>query len=73
MRFLYYDRVNNIDKGKSITGIKTFTLSEEFLRGHFQKTALIPGVIYIEAMAQILGWLVIYSHDFSLSAFMSLV
>jgi len=73
MRFLYYDKVNNIEKGKSITGIKTFTLSEEFFRKHFTKEALVPGVIYIEAMAQILGWLVIYSHDFKLSAIMSLV
>ena len=73
MRFLYYDKVNDIDKGKSITGIKTFTLSEEFFRKHFTKKAVVPGVIYIEAMAQILGWLVIYSHDFKLSAIMSLV
>ena len=73
MRFLYYDKVNNIEKGKSITGIKTFTLSEEFFRKHFTKEALVPGVIYIEAMAQILGWLVIYSHDCKLSAIMSLV
>ncbi|RJQ16412.1 MAG: hypothetical protein C4560_09580 [Nitrospiraceae bacterium] len=73
MRFLYYDKIENIEKGKSITGVKTFTLSEEFLRGHFKKKALVPGVIYIEAMAQLLGWLVIYSHDFNLSAVMSLV
>jgi 3-hydroxyacyl-[acyl-carrier-protein] dehydratase len=73
MRFLYYDRVANIDKGKSITGVKTFTLSEEFFRKHFTKQALVPGVIYIEAMAQLLGWLIIYSHDFKLSAIMSLV
>ncbi len=73
MRFLYYDKINTIDKGKSITGIKTFTLSEEFFRRHFTKEALVPGVIYIEAMAQILGWLVIYSHNFKLSAIMSLV
>jgi 3-hydroxyacyl-[acyl-carrier-protein] dehydratase len=73
MRFLYYDKINTIEKGRSITGIKTFTLSEEFFRKHFTKEALVPGVIYIEAMAQILGWLVIYSHDFKLSAIMSLV
>ncbi len=73
MRFLYYDKINNIDKGSSITGIKTFTLSEEFFRRHFKKQALVPGVIYIEAMAQLLGWLIIYSHDFKLSAVMSLV
>ncbi|MBI5741454.1 MAG: hypothetical protein HZA16_12165 [Nitrospirae bacterium] len=73
MRFLYYDKITDIDKGKTITGVKTFTLSEEFLKKHFRKKALVPGIIYIEAMAQLLGWLVIYSHDFKLSAVMSLV
>lgn len=73
MRFLYYDRVEKIEKGESIVGTKTFTLSEEFFRKHFKKQPLVPGVIYIEAMAQLLGWLIIYSHDFKLSAVMSLV
>jgi 3-hydroxyacyl-[acyl-carrier-protein] dehydratase len=73
MRFLYYDTVDKIEKGKSIVGAKTFTLSEEFFKKHFRKQALVPGIIYIEAMAQLLGWLVIYSHDFKLSAVMSLV
>lgn len=73
MRFLYYDRVLAIEKGRSIAGVKTFSLSEEFLRGHYRKLALVPGVIQIEAMAQLLGWLIIYSHDFRLSSIMSLV
>ncbi len=46
MRFLYYDRVNTIEKGRSIIGVKTFTLSEEFFRHHFRKQAVVPGVIY---------------------------
>lgn len=73
MRFLFYDRVTDLAKNKSIAGVKTFSLSEEFLRGHFKKKALVPGVIFIEAMAQLLGWLIIYSHDFRLSAVMSLI
>lgn len=73
MRFLYYDKVEKIDKGSSIVGVKTFTLSEEFFRRHYSRQALVPGVIYIEAMAQLLGWLIIYSHDFNISAIMSLV
>src|SRR4030067_1283017 len=73
MRFLYYDRVTKIEKGKTIKGVKAFSLSEEFLRGHYNKIAIVPGVIFIEAMAQLLGWLIIYSHDFRLSAIMSLV
>lgn len=73
MRFLFYDNVQNIEKGKSIKGVKTFALSDEFHRGHFSKIALVPGVIFIEAMAQLLGWLIMYSNDFKLSAIMSLV
>ncbi|MEJ2315224.1 MAG: hypothetical protein P8Y85_10840 [Nitrospirota bacterium] len=73
MRFLYYDRVTKIEKGKSIEGVKAFSLSEEFLKGHFPVKALVPGVIFIEAMAQLLGWLIIYSHDFQVSPIMSLV
>ncbi len=72
MRFLYYDSVNRIEKGKSIEGVKSFALSEEFFRGHFSRVALVPGVILIEAMAQLLGWLIMYSHDFRIGAIMSL-
>ena len=73
MRFLYYDSVTHLEKDKSIIGVKTFTLSEEFLKGHYKKVALVPPVIMIEAMAQLLGWLIIYSHDFHLMPIMSLI
>jgi 3-hydroxyacyl-[acyl-carrier-protein] dehydratase len=73
MRFLFYDRITALDKGKSIEGVKSFSLSEEYLRGHFRMRPVIPGVIYIEAMAQLLGWLITYSHDFKCSAIMSLI
>jgi len=73
MRFLFYDKVVEIEKGRRIIGLKSFALSEEFMRRHFSRKALVPGVIMIEAMAQVLGWLVIYSHDFRISAVMSLI
>ncbi len=73
MRFLFYDSVTQIEKGKSIVGVKTFSLSEEFLKGHYKKMALVPGVIMIEAMAQLLGWLITYSHDFRFSSIMALI
>ena len=73
MRFLYYDSVIHLQKDKSIIGVKTFALSEEFLKGHYKKVALVPPVIMIEAMAQLLGWLIIYSHDFHLMPIMSLI
>ncbi len=73
MRFLFFDRVIEIEREKTITGIKTFSLSEEFLRGHFDKVALVPGIIFIESMAQLLGWLINYSHDFKILAIMSVI
>ena len=73
MRFLYYDRITDIKRGERVKGVKAFGLSDEFLKGHFGKKALVPGVIFIEAMAQVLGWLVIYSHDFKISPIMSLL
>jgi len=73
MRFLFYEKITKLEKGRSVTGIKNFALSEEFFRHHFTKKPLIPGVIFIEAMAQVLGWLIIYSMDFNRSAIMTLV
>jgi 3-hydroxyacyl-[acyl-carrier-protein] dehydratase len=73
MRLLLYDGITELRSGESITGVKTFCLSEEFFRRHFSKEAMIPGVMFIEAMAQLLGWLIIQTHDFRLSAVMSLI
>ena len=73
MRFLFYDKIIKIEKERSIRWVKAFSLSEEFLRNHYTKTARVPAVIYIEAMAQLLGWLIIYSNDFKLSAIMTLI
>jgi 3-hydroxyacyl-[acyl-carrier-protein] dehydratase len=73
MRFLFYDRVVELDKLKSIVGIKTFALSEEFCGRHFSKVPRVPGVILVEAMAQLLGWLICYSYDFRLFGIMTLL
>jgi len=73
MRFLLYDSVKHIEKGKSIVGVKSFSLTEEFLERHYSRKPLVPGLLLIEAMAQLLGWLIIYSHDFRISTFLALL
>jgi 3-hydroxyacyl-[acyl-carrier-protein] dehydratase len=73
MRLLLYDCITDLRPGESIKGTKSFSLSEECFRRHFSKQAIIPGVMFIEAMAQLLGWLIIHTHDFRLSAVMSLI
>jgi 3-hydroxyacyl-[acyl-carrier-protein] dehydratase len=67
MRFLLFDRVTALESGRSIQGVKTVTLTEAYLDGHFPKQPLVPGSLLIEAMIQLLGWVPMEKHGFSIS------
>ena len=43
--FLYIDQLTDIIKLKCATGIKTFTMKDDFFRGHFPEQPVVPGVI----------------------------
>ena len=51
--FLLVDKVINLEPGKKGTGIKNVTINEEFFSGHFPEEPIMPGVLIIEAMAQV--------------------
>jgi len=51
--FLMVDRVTAIDKGKSIQAIKNVTINEPFFTGHFPQRPVMPGVMMLEALAQV--------------------
>ena len=53
--FLLVDRIIDIQPGKGITGIKNVTFNEPFFQGHFPGQPIMPGVLIIEAMAQVAG------------------
>lgn len=53
--FLLVDRILDIEPGVKITGIKNVTINEEFFQGHFPGYPIMPGVLIIEAMAQVAG------------------
>ncbi len=53
--YLMVDRVTGIELGKRITGFKNVTVNEEYFNGHFPGRQIMPGVLMIEAMAQIAG------------------
>jgi UDP-3-O-[3-hydroxymyristoyl] N-acetylglucosamine deacetylase/3-hydroxyacyl-[acyl-carrier-protein] dehydratase len=55
--FLLVDRVLEIEAGKRIVGIKNVTINEPFFQGHFPGHPIMPGVLIVEAMAQVGGML----------------
>lgn len=52
---LLIDRVTSMVPGEYITGYKNITANEEFFCGHFPEKPIMPGVLMIEAMAQLAG------------------
>ncbi|HHZ13303.1 MAG: 3-hydroxyacyl-ACP dehydratase FabZ [Caldicoprobacterales bacterium] len=58
--FLLVDRVLELVPGKSGKGIKNVTINEPFFTGHFPGAPIMPGVLIVEAMAQ-LGAMVVLS------------
>jgi UDP-3-O-[3-hydroxymyristoyl] N-acetylglucosamine deacetylase/3-hydroxyacyl-[acyl-carrier-protein] dehydratase len=55
--FLLVDRILEIEDGKRIVGLKNVTINEPFFQGHFPGHPIMPGVLIIEAMAQVGGML----------------
>jgi 3-hydroxyacyl-[acyl-carrier-protein] dehydratase len=55
--FLLVDRVVELEPGTKAVGIKNVTINEEFFQGHFPGQPVMPGVLIIEAMAQVAGLL----------------
>lgn len=53
--FLLVDRIMEIDPGKKAVGIKNVTINEPFFVGHFPGNPIMPGVLIVEAMAQVAG------------------
>ena len=57
--FLLIDRVTNLVSGESIKGYKNVTMNEDMFNGHFPNQPIMPGVLIIEAAAQLSGILVL--------------
>jgi len=51
--FLLVDRIVSVEEGKRAVGIKNVTANEPYFRGHFPGYPVMPGVLIIEAMAQV--------------------
>ena len=57
--FLLVDRVIELEPRKRVVGIKNVTINEPFFQGHFPGHPIMPGVLIVEAMAQVGGMLLL--------------
>ena len=58
--FLLVDRILEIEPKKRAVGLKNVTVNEPFFQGHFPGRPIMPGVLILEAMAQVGGVLLLY-------------
>lgn len=61
--FLLVDSIIHIEQDKSAIGIKNVTVNEPFFIGHFPNRPIMPGVLIIEAMAQVAGVLMLNKEE----------
>ena len=64
MRFSQIDKILELKKGESITAVKGLSLSEEYLKDHFPRFPVMPGVLMLEVVFQAAMFLVRYTDDF---------
>ena len=62
-----------MEPGRRALAVKSVTLSEEFLPGHFTLVPVMPPTLAIEALAQLGGWLHIVSREFKAQTLLALI
>lgn len=73
MRFLLFDRVTRLEPGARIEGLKTISLADEALRGHFERRPLFPATLVAEAMVQLTAWCAIARHEYRFSVVLTVL
>jgi 3-hydroxyacyl-[acyl-carrier-protein] dehydratase len=61
--FLLVDRIVSFEAGERIVGVKNVTINEPFFLGHFPGHPIMPGVLILEAMAQVGGVYAILANE----------
>lgn len=61
--FLLVDRILELEPRERVVGLKNVTINEQFFQGHFPDHPIMPGVLILEAMAQIGGVLLLNTQD----------
>ncbi|NTU41485.1 MAG: hypothetical protein HGA78_00215 [Nitrospirales bacterium] len=64
MRFVFIDRIERIVSGRSARGTKVVSFEEAFLERVSEPQGFLPRLLLMEAAAQLVSWLVLYSTGF---------
>jgi 3-hydroxyacyl-[acyl-carrier-protein] dehydratase len=65
MRFCLLDRIVELEPGVRVTAVKRLYADEDYLKDHFPRFPVMPGVLMLEAMYQASAWLVRQSEGFA--------
>ncbi|HBY94867.1 MAG TPA: hypothetical protein DEP84_13070 [Chloroflexi bacterium] len=73
MRFLFLDRILEVERGKRLLATKTASIMDEYFTMHYARQPLMPAALVIECLAQAGGWLNIISRDFRVRTVLGLL
>jgi len=73
LRFLFYDRILEMEPGKHARAEKLVTLADEYFPEHYPRRPVMPGTLIMESLSQLAGWLNIVSWEFKADTVMVLV
>ena len=65
MRYYLVDRISAWEVDTRIRGVKNVAMTEDFLQYHFPRRPTMPGVLLLESMTQLAGWLEAVSSEFT--------
>ena len=72
MRFLFYDRIVEMQPGKHALATKAISIGDEFLPEHYARKPIMPASLILESVTQVAGWLYIVTQNFAVSTVLGL-
>lgn len=73
MRFLFYDKILELEPGKRALGRVLVSIQGEYFTEHYRRAPLLPATLVIESLAQVSGWLNFTLHNHSIRMVVALV